>query len=540
MHRNYFTLYHAAGELRSHLAGGYLFEIYSQQKNELTIAFIANDGSHIQLIVTTANPRLGLCVRKGLNRKKRNSAGLMTEICELEVIDVRMDTGDRIIHVLLQSDYRLELRLFTARTNVVLFKDGIEINSFKNQIPMPSVRFRPDVLKTLEHLALSRETFSSVLDAQAAGMPIKRLQTVLPGFDRYLVRELLKRAQGDDDHGKLHEAFRRLFFELIEPNPSIIIDITEGPFLSLLEHPDNEAKKYETVIDALSYYCSTTWQFLGAASRIRDLKQRINDALKKAHSMTAGVSADELEAAADRYSTMGHLLMANINADNPSGKSTTIVVDNFFDSETATMRIPIKPELDIRKNAERYFKKAAKTREQIKILRQQKEKVENIALHCTRLLEQAEMLKTPSDLRKFNETCAQELQAVGITGPRATAQRSLPFKTIPLPSGATLFLGKNARSNDILTFSFAKPHDIWLHARGSAGSHGILRGSSLQNSTDIERAAEIVAFHSAARHSAMVPVMYTEKKYIRKAASRLPGQVRLERERVIMVTPSGI
>ncbi|MCW8799007.1 MAG: NFACT RNA binding domain-containing protein, partial [Prosthecochloris sp.] len=118
--------------------------------------------------------------------------------------------------------------------------------------------------------------------------------------------------------------------------------------------------------------------------------------------------------------------------------------------------------------------------------------------------------------------------------------KSFPFRTVALPSGATLFLGKNAANNDLLTFSFAKPHDIWLHARGSSGSHGILRGSCMQNRTDIQRAAEIVAFHSAARHSTMVPVMYTEKKYVRKSGSRLPGQVRLDREEVILVTPSCI
>ncbi len=32
MHRNYFTLYHAARELDTLLAGGYLFEVFSQEK----------------------------------------------------------------------------------------------------------------------------------------------------------------------------------------------------------------------------------------------------------------------------------------------------------------------------------------------------------------------------------------------------------------------------------------------------------------------------------------------------------------------------
>ncbi|HED31047.1 MAG TPA: hypothetical protein ENN50_05050, partial [Prosthecochloris aestuarii] len=107
MHRNYFTLYHTARELHEQLAGGFIFEIFSQRKNELTIAVITNSGNHLQLKVVASNPRLGLCVRRGLERKKRNTAALMQEVNEAQVIEVRIDPGDRIIHILLDNDFRL-------------------------------------------------------------------------------------------------------------------------------------------------------------------------------------------------------------------------------------------------------------------------------------------------------------------------------------------------------------------------------------------------------------------------------------------------
>jgi len=538
MHRNYFTLYHAAGELRSRLVGGYLFEVYSQKKNELTIAFITNDRNHLQLVVTTANPRLGLCVREGLNRKKRNSAGLMPEIYEQEVLDFRMDTADRIIHVILESGYKLELRLFTGRTNVVLLNDEKKISSFKEHIATPPSQFRPDVLKTLEKLACNEEVFCRELRANGSDTTIKRLQALLPGFDRFLVRTLLQRAGNPDDHPTLHIEFRKLFFELIEPHPTLIIDDKGEPFLSILETPEKKGKSFETVLEALSFYCSRTWQFLGATGDIRDLKQALLEAQKKAQSMIRGASSEELESAIEHSTTMGHLLMSNIG--NQSRKPTSIQVTNLFDSESETVTIQLKPELSIHQNAERYFTKAAKTRGKIAAMQHRKTEGQRIAACCELLLEKAATLKTPSDLRNFNETYTRELREAGIKSRKSKNGKSFPFRTVALPSGATLFLGKNAANNDLLTFSFAKPHDIWLHARGSSGSHGILRGSCMQNRTDIQRAAEIVAFHSAARHSTMVPVMYTEKKYVRKSGSRLPGQVRLDREEVILVTPSCI
>ncbi|MFN3386176.1 MAG: hypothetical protein ACK42Y_06260, partial [Candidatus Thermochlorobacter sp.] len=54
---------------------------------------------------------------------------------------------------------------------------------------------------------------------------------------------------------------------------------------------------------------------------------------------------------------------------------------------------------------------------------------------------------------------------------------------------------------------------------------------------DIMRAAEIAAYYSAARTSELVPVIYTEKKYVRKPKGAPTGSVIVEREEVLMVKP---
>ena len=70
MIRNYFTLYHAAMELHERLCGGYVVEIYSQDKNELRLSFIDGTGVHMQIVVVTHTPLLSFFIREGVSKKK--------------------------------------------------------------------------------------------------------------------------------------------------------------------------------------------------------------------------------------------------------------------------------------------------------------------------------------------------------------------------------------------------------------------------------------------------------------------------------------
>lgn len=53
----------------------------------------------------------------------------------------------------------------------------------------------------------------------------------------------------------------------------------------------------------------------------------------------------------------------------------------------------------------------------------------------------------------------------------------------------------------------------------------------------IRRAAEICAFHSAARQSDNVPVDYTFAKYVHKPAGARPGMVVYTDQRTVYVKP---
>ena len=43
-----------------------------------------------------------------------------------------------------------------------------------------------------------------------------------------------------------------------------------------------------------------------------------------------------------------------------------------------------------------------------------------------------------------------------------------------------VFVGKDSKTNDLLTLRFAKQNDYWFHARSVSGSHVVLRNEKLQ------------------------------------------------------------
>ena len=54
----------------------------------------------------------------------------------------------------------------------------------------------------------------------------------------------------------------------------------------------------------------------------------------------------------------------------------------------------------------------------------------------------------------------------------------------------------------------------------------------------VEQAAAIAAHYSKARKSKLVPVAYTEKRYVRKPRGAPAGTAAMMREKVLMVEPA--
>ena len=105
--------------------------------------------------------------------------------------------------------------------------------------------------------------------------------------------------------------------------------------------------------------------------------------------------------------------------------------------------------------------------------------------------------------------------------------------------GKKIFVGKDARSNEELTFRLARGRDLWLHARGFAGSHVVVpldRGESVTEELLLDAATLAFLFSKAGKDTA-AEILYTYRKFVKRAKSGARGAVTISGEKTIFLRP---
>jgi predicted ribosome quality control (RQC) complex YloA/Tae2 family protein len=88
-----------------------------------------------------------------------------------------------------------------------------------------------------------------------------------------------------------------------------------------------------------------------------------------------------------------------------------------------------------------------------------------------------------------------------------------------------------------LTFSVARPDDVWLHARGLPGAHVLIplrRGAEVPEEALLD-AAHLALHHSRGAGTDRGEVSYTRAKFVRRLKGGAPGAVTYSREKTFLV-----
>ena len=226
--------------------------------------------------------------------------------------------------------------------------------------------------------------------------------------------------------------------------------------------------------------------------------------------------------------------------------------------ETADLRdghplsIELNPALSPSANMENWFRRARKAEKGRDIILARLEEAlthaDQFALATQRLEEIAssncQELECLAALLDWHTAHAALLPATGAASSRRTGhapeEPSRPFRRYQVDEKFEVWVGRNNKENDQLTHRASHSKDIWFHAQGVAGSHVILRTQGKPESIPkavIEKAASLAALNSKAKHSSLVPVIYTERRYVRKPRKSPPGMATCLREKSIFVEP---
>ena len=213
-----------------------------------------------------------------------------------------------------------------------------------------------------------------------------------------------------------------------------------------------------------------------------------------------------------------------------------VSVPNYYDEALTPMEIELDERISPAQNAQRYFKRYQKARSARKFALEQKaiaqEEIRYLASQLLALetcTEEAELAEIREELEKLGYVRANHNRRQMKKLPPSTPLR------FTAPSGAEIFVGKNNRQNDELTFS-AKPGYVWLHAKDMPGSHVIIARENPDEAT-IRYAASLAARYSSGRESGRVPIDYALKKYVKKPSGAKPGFVTYTNQKTLYAEP---
>jgi len=95
--------------------------------------------------------------------------------------------------------------------------------------------------------------------------------------------------------------------------------------------------------------------------------------------------------------------------------------------------------------------------------------------------------------------------------------------------GFVVYVGKDAKSNDHLTFNIADKEDIWMHVKGVPGSHVVIRvRENLPIDSVIKKAAELAKKNSKASKDSKATVVYCQRRFVKKESNMNDGQVKVD------------
>jgi predicted ribosome quality control (RQC) complex YloA/Tae2 family protein len=127
--------------------------------------------------------------------------------------------------------------------------------------------------------------------------------------------------------------------------------------------------------------------------------------------------------------------------------------------------------------------------------------------------------------------------ATGSSAKKSKADRRVPFLVFRDARSRRILVGRGGADNDALTTEYARPHDLWLHAKGRSGAHVIVpldKGQTCPSELLVD-AATLAAYFSDARGESVVEVTYVPRRYVRKPKGSAVGAVTYDHEKVLVL-----
>ena len=422
----------------------------------------------------------------------------------------------------------------------------IGLDESAKRAALPGLNYQEPEAVTKENLA-GFENYVNFLTAPGADVLADRLMDTFGGLSPLVCREAALYAAGDTDAridaldvDTAAEKLALFFTEHLNHPKPYYYALPDGTpkqfaFCPIRQYGScQEADSFGALLDM--YYTvrdrKDSMRQKGQAVRktVQNLCTRLTRKL--------AIQEKELEATYDRerLRQLGDIVTANIHRIVKG--QTVIQCEDFYDEEMKVIDIPISPILSPQQNAAKFYKDYARMKNAEKELTKQIELGETELHYLKSVLEELNRAQTDAELEEIK----RELQDGGYLRAESGKKKLKAAKLAPMrfesTDGYPIYVGRNNRQNDELTFKLARKDDIWCHASKVHGSHVIIScGGTTPPDDTITQAAQLAAYYSETTGGQNIPVDVTPVKQVKKIPNGKPGMVIYHTYKTVIANP---
>ncbi|MFY0682928.1 MAG: DUF814 domain-containing protein [Balneola sp.] len=520
---NYYELKYLIEFIKAKILGKEIVISNTRYKNLIEFFIEGESGNH-KLVYSTSPGNIALFLDYYSNPKQKNTISFFEEIYGLPITDIELADTDRIVTICLEQNYKLVFKVFSNSANVMLLQNDELIHSFKggdvSDIEVPEEK-EIDLFENLKK----------------QGSVKQKITTLNPLIPRNNLSEIISHYNLEDFSDEDLVSFTKKLTESVEESPEWRM-LENGNTALLNENilPMKTERVFESINDLVSFRYKNYSHTQRLKQQKGELTKQIKRMIKRVSSGLRNLDqADKGIERAEKYEKYGHLLMANghVKPDNPK----KIQVTDLY-NEGNEVEIPLDKKLSVIENAEKYYSKSKSSIRSYEEALERIPKLEKKKAKLVLLEEELGEITSLRDLNDWKKGRSSLLNELNVGEKESSNDQTLPFHVTEI-GDCQIWIGKNAKSNDKL-IRMAHKEDIWLHARGVAGSHALIRmenNKGMPSKAVLLEAASFAAFNSKAKGAEIVPVIITKMKYVRKPKGAPAGAVLVEKEEVEFVTP---
>jgi predicted ribosome quality control (RQC) complex YloA/Tae2 family protein len=561
MNLDVFTLSALVDEFMDVLVGGKVQNTLDVDETGLGLEIYNDHKRHyLYMSADPLTPRVHLVedkLRRGLTKPTQIGLMFRRYVENGRVTHISQPRWERVLHIDIdgpEGEVTIVIEPMERRSNLLLLQGGIILDCMRRVGPdenryRVSLPAQPYVAPPPQ--ANKHEPLVTVEELEAllhTGDDPKRkahqaLTSQLFGISPLLSKEIVYRASGDVQQKaidanpqRLHDALHEVVAPLLKREWQTGIAETDEGVQAFSVYPLQSLAGWRSVgsISAAlaAFYGAPVGAEAYAAGKL-PLKEALTEARAKLSAKLASLQrsmTDDSEREVLRKS--GELILAYQSL--AKGQSE---LRAQYDAAEPELVIKLDPQVSALENAQSYFTRYNKAKRALDDVPALIEDTETELDYLGQLEIDLELAANWPDIDEVQQALQAKGYWRGKTVKRMAGQ-SAPLRLVK--DGFIIWVGRNSRQNDIVTFDKGRGLDLWLHARDVPGAHVVIRfDGRVIPETLIEQAAAIAAYFSAKRTESNVVVDVTQCKHVRKIKGAAPGMVTYRNETTRTVTPHG-